>query len=60
MKHILNTLAFYAVHPGLQSFSRTDRATRRAVKSLEKTGHLRVSWETNQAELTNKNAFKIK
>jgi hypothetical protein len=54
MKHILNSLAFFANNKGLQSFSKTCRATRRAIKSLENKGYLKVSWETNQAEFTGK------
>ena len=54
MKHVLATLAFFANHPGLHSFNRKNRATVRAVRSLEKRGFLSVSWETGQAEFTGK------
>ncbi len=54
MKHILSTLAFFASNKGLHSFSRSSRPTRRAVKSLERRGFLKVSWDTNQAEFTGK------
>jgi hypothetical protein len=54
MKHILNTLAFYAANSGLHSFSKTHRPTRRAIKALEKRQMLHVSWETSQAEFTHR------
>ncbi len=53
MKNILSTLAFYASNPGLHSFSKTDRTTKKAIKSLEKRGFLKVN-EFNQAEFTGK------
>ncbi len=54
MKHILATLAFYSAHAGLHSFSKTCRATRNAVKALERRGYLKVHWQFNQAEFTGK------
>ena len=53
MKHILATLAFYSAHSGLQSFAK-DRATVRAIRSLESRGFLSVSWATHQAQFTGK------
>lgn len=43
MKHILNTLAFAAQHPGLHTYNRKRRATRRAVDSLAARGYLVLS-----------------
>lgn len=54
MKYILSTLAFYAKYQGLHSFSKTDKRTQQAIKSLEKQGYLKVNWPTFQAEHTGK------
>lgn len=54
MKHTLATLAFYATHGKLHSFDKTNKQTRRAVKTLERLGYLKVSWATSQAEHTGK------
>lgn len=54
MKHILATLAFYAQFQGLHSFDRRNRQTKRAIKSLENAGFLKVHWDTFQAEHTGK------
>jgi hypothetical protein len=47
----LATLAFFAAYPGLHSFHKD---TSPQVKSLERKGFLKVSWETMQAEFTGK------
>lgn len=54
MRYILATLAFYVANPGLHSFSKSDKRTQDAVKSLESRGFLRVFWNTNQATYTGK------
>ncbi len=50
----LATLAFYAAHPGWQSFDKRDRNTVRAVHRLTCLGFLELSEGTNQARFTGK------
>lgn len=54
MKTILATLAFYAAHPGWQSFDSRHRGTVRAVRSLAARGFLELSAATHQARFTGK------
>lgn len=53
MKHLLNTLAFYAHHPGWHTF-KADKQTIRNIINWEKQGYLRVSIGTCQAQFTGK------
>lgn len=53
MKYILATLAFYAKYDGWHSFSKTCRATKRAIESLRQRGFLEVN-EFSQARFTGK------
>lgn len=57
MKHILNTLAFYASNPGNHSFNPRKRATVGAVKRLEKQGYLFVNWSLNMAAFNGKKSL---
>jgi len=54
MKNMLSTLAFYAKYNNSwQSFSKYDRATKRAIWSLQKRGFLEVN-QFSQARFTGK------
>ncbi len=53
MKNILAVLAFYVKLPGWHSFNSKNRATVRAVKSLEKLGYLELN-KFSQARHTGK------
>ena len=53
MKHILVTLTFYVKYPGWNSYSKTDRSTKNAIKSLVKRGYLKTN-EFQQAIYTGK------
>ena len=53
MKHVLATLAFFSKYPGRHAFAR-DRATAKAVRSLESRGYLSVDWPTRTATFTGK------
>lgn len=53
MKNILPTLAFFVSYPEWHSYKRACRATKNAVKSLEKRGFLEVN-EFGQARYTGK------
>lgn len=62
MKNILVTLAFYVKYSKEnepQSFTRKDRGTKNAIKSLEKRGFLKVDWKLNQAYFTGKTINSI-
>ena len=53
MKHILNTLAFYAEFQGWYSFNKRHSPTVKAVKALERRGYLEVN-QFSQARHTGK------
>jgi hypothetical protein len=53
MKNILATLAFYVNNPGWHTYSKHDRSTINAIKSLVHSGYL-ITTEFNQAKWTGK------
>jgi len=54
MKNILSTLAFYVSVKERHSYNPKDKATVRAINSLEKQGYLHVNRAFNQAIWTGK------